>query len=199
MEQKETKLKNLIHGITFGLFITTLIFFTFGCDKKKSGGGTAYGNYGYGQPGYGGSGKIARSGYAMETNGRYTIALGAAVTNLDNYNVYATVSGDLHVRYPIRCEGSIGNLGINPGLYKLVPVQTPNTYLQMYSLTGMQLKIQGTNLNVVVTLPLTEFTQYNTCGREGMYGYLNFETLNGYPCGTYTEFNDSVPANMCAR
>lgn len=200
MKTKNEKVQNFIRGLFFGLVIAVLAVLIVGCGKDKAKNNNGYyngygGGYGYGYGnGYGGTGynggQISQVSAGVDSNGQFLLILATSSDPSTGGTGPGYVEGELRLFAPMPCLSM--SMGLNPGLYQLIPPSnSPNTY-SAGMLQNVQMIARGPGGEALVTVPYASIFQTNVCGYTGMMGSIVVQSVNGVACGKQLFFTDQV-------
>ncbi|OFZ12049.1 MAG: hypothetical protein A2Z20_07405 [Bdellovibrionales bacterium RBG_16_40_8] len=201
MGTKNKKLKDFIKGVAFGVVVIALAMASAGCGKKNKGSSVNRnpywwgGGYQSGGLGYNGGSINGVSG-GIDYNGQYMVILATSTQSDQMGYGQSYVQGEIQIYSPMGCLYN-GNVGLNPGIYQLSPLNNTPASFSNGLLSGATLLASGPGGQAVITIPYASFFQTNVCGLQGMAGILNIEEGNRVACGLSTGFTDQIDVGMC--
>lgn len=201
MKTQNEKNKNLVKGKIFGLLIAVFATLVVGCGKDKAKNNNDYNGFGsrfgYGGVGYNGYGQVSNVMAGVDNSGQFMVILATSSNQSMGYGGGpGFVEGELRLFAPIACLSM--SMGLNPGLYQLIPpTNSPNAY-DVSMLQNVQLLARGPGGEALITVPYAVAFQTNVCGFNGMQGSIMIQSVNGVPCGRQLFFTDQMyDPGMC--
>jgi hypothetical protein len=203
MKSKNQIIQNFLKGAAFGFVALAVTVLLTGCgddennnnSNLRSGAGWWSNNYNHGGMGYNGYGQVSEVAAGVGSGGEFMVIL--ATSMQANMGGTGFVEGELRLYMPTVCTMNV-NMGLNAGIYQLVPVSNQPMPFGPNGLSNVQLMARGPGGQARVSVPYAYVFGTNVCGFDGMQGALYVHDVNGFPCNRQLFFTDMMAnPGMC--